>query len=172
MKLININASPENSVTPGWHPTFPTAKKKQQGIRRRTYHTRVEYLPHWFRLKFGPLIICFSFPNDFNYSLLYCMLCEGTVLFATEFSAPSTRSDESRCSVKWSEGKVAQSCPTLCNPMDYTVHGILQAKILKWVAFPFSRGSSQPRDQTQVSCIEGRFFTSWATREAQEYWSG
>ena len=41
-----------------------------------------------------------------------------------------------------------------------------------WVAFPFSRGSSQPRDQTQVSWIAGRFFTSWATREAQEYWSG
>ena len=41
--------------------------------------------------------------------------------------------------------KVAQSCLTLCNPMDYIVHGILQAKILEWVAFPFSRGSSQPR---------------------------
>ena len=49
--------------------------------------------------------------------------------------------------------KVAQSCLTLCDPMDYTVHGILQARMLKWVAFPFSRGSSQPRDQTQVSCI-------------------
>ena len=43
--------------------------------------------------------------------------------------------------------KVAQSCPTLCDPMEYTVHGILQARILEWVAFPFSRGSSQPRDQ-------------------------
>ena len=49
--------------------------------------------------------------------------------------------------------------------MDYTVHGILQARILKWVTFPFSRGSSQPRDWTQVSRIAGRFFTSWATRE-------
>ena len=56
--------------------------------------------------------------------------------------------------------------------MDYTVHGILQARILEQVAFPFSRGSSQPRDQTQVSSIAGGFFTSWATREAQEYWSG
>ena len=54
----------------------------------------------------------------------------------------------------------------LCDPMDYTVHEILQARILEWVAFPFSRGSSQPRDQTQVSSIAGRFFTSWATREA------
>ena len=52
------------------------------------------------------------------------------------------------------------------------VHGTLQARILEWVAFPFSRGSSQPRDQTQVYLIVGGFFTSWATREAQEYWSG
>ena len=51
--------------------------------------------------------------------------------------------------------KVAQSCPTLCDPMHYTVHGILQARILEWVAFLFTRGSSQPRDQTQVSCIAG-----------------
>ena len=49
---------------------------------------------------------------------------------------------------------------TLCDPMDYRVHGILQAGILEWVAFSFSRGSSQPRDQTQVSCTAGRFFTS------------
>ena len=56
--------------------------------------------------------------------------------------------------------------------MYYTVHGILQARILEWVAFPFSRGSSQPRDQTRVSCIAGRFFTSWATREgAQPKWA-
>ena len=50
--------------------------------------------------------------------------------------------------------KVAQSCPTLCNHMDYTVHGILQGRIPEWVAFPFSRGSSQPRDQTQVSVLQ------------------
>ena len=56
--------------------------------------------------------------------------------------------------------------------MDYAVHVILQAKILECVAFPFARGSSQPRDQTQVSHIAGRFFTSWATREPQEFWSG
>ena len=52
-----------------------------------------------------------------------------------------------------------------------TVHGILQARILEWAAVPFSRGSSQPRDGTQVSSIVGRFFTSWVTREVQEYWT-
>ena len=56
--------------------------------------------------------------------------------------------------------KVAQSCLTLCNPVDCTVHGILQARILEWVAIPFSRGSSQPRDSTQVSQTVGRFFAS------------
>ena len=65
------------------------------------------------------------------------------------------------------EVKVAQLRLTLCDPMDYTVHGILQAKILEWLAIPFSKESSKHRDQTQVSRIAGRFFTSWATREAQ-----
>ena len=65
---------------------------------------------------------------------------------------------------------VTQSCLTLCNPMGYTVHGIPQARILEWVAIPFSKGSSQPRDWTQVSHIAGSFFTSWATREAQCIW--
>ena len=105
-----------------------------------------------------------------------------------------------------SKVKVARSCPTLCNSMDYTVHGILQARkrvgslsllqgifptqgsnpglphcrrilyqlshkgsprILEWVAYPFSRGSSQPRNLTGVSCIAGRFFTNWSITEAQ-----
>ena len=55
--------------------------------------------------------------------------------------------------------------------MVHIVHGILQARILGWVAVPFLRGSSQPRDQTLVSSILGGFFTSWATREVHEYWN-
>ena len=62
--------------------------------------------------------------------------------------------------------KVIQSYLTLCDPVDCIVHGILQARILEWVAFPFSRGSSQSRDWTQISHIIGRFFTSWTTGEA------
>ena len=70
---------------------------------------------------------------------------------------------------KWSE--VTQSCLTLCDPMDcslpgFSVHGILQARILEWVTISFSRGSSRPRDRTWVSCIGGRCFNLWATREA------
>ena len=59
--------------------------------------------------------------------------------------------------------KVAQLCPNLCDPMEYTVHGILQIRILEWVAIPFSRGTSQPRNRTLVSCMAGRFFTVWAS---------
>ena len=63
-------------------------------------------------------------------------------------------------------GKAAQPCPTLRDPMDYTIHGILQARMLEWAAFPFSRGSSQPRVD---SLLAGRLFTHWATREAPLY---
>ena len=62
--------------------------------------------------------------------------------------------------------KVAQSCLTPCESMDCIVHGILQARILERVAFPFSSRSSQTKNQTRVSCIAGIFFTSWVTREA------
>ena len=66
---------------------------------------------------------------------------------------------------------VAQLCLTLWDPMDCSptgssIHGIFQARILEWVAIPFSRGSSQLSHRTQVSCIIGRFFMVWATREA------
>ena len=71
---------------------------------------------------------------------------------------------------KWSHIAVlvAQLCPTLCDlmncsPPGFSVHGILQARILEWIAIPFSRRSSWPRDWNQVSCFVGRFFTVWAT---------
>ena len=80
-----------------------------------------------------------------------------------------------------SESEVAQSCLTLCDPMDCSlqcssVNGIFQARVLEWGAIAFSRGSSQPRDQTWVSRIIGRCFTIWATREVQQraksIWNG
>ena len=69
-----------------------------------------------------------------------------------------------------SESEVTQLCPTLCDPMDCSlpsssIHGILQARILEWIAISFSRGSSRPRDRTQVSHIGGRCFNLWATRK-------
>ena len=68
--------------------------------------------------------------------------------------------DHKNLSLFFLKVKVAQLCPTLCDPMDYTVHGIFQARILEWVAFPFSKESSQLRDQTQVSCTVAGFFTN------------
>ena len=69
---------------------------------------------------------------------------------------------------------IAQSCLILCNPIDYslpgsTLHGILQARILEWIAIPFSRGSSLSRGWTWVSCVAGRFFNVWAIREYQKF---
>ena len=66
---------------------------------------------------------------------------------------------------------VTPSCPILCDPKDcsspgFSVHEILQARILEWISIPSSRGISQPRDRTLVSCIAGRFFTIWATRKS------
>ena len=68
--------------------------------------------------------------------------------------------------------KGAQSCPDLCDltgcsPPGSSVHGILQARVLEWVAMPFSRGAPQPRHRTWVSCFAGRLFANWTTREAQ-----
>ena len=74
------------------------------------------------------------------------------------------------------ESEVAQSCPTLCDPMDCSlpgssVHGTFQARILEWAAISFSKESSQPRDRTQASCIVGRRFTVWAIREFYNMYS-
>ena len=74
------------------------------------------------------------------------------------------KSDDDLCGNVTLCGLVAQSCPTLCDPTDcsppdFSVHGILQARILEWIAIPFSRETSQPRDRALVSCIAGRFFT-------------
>ena len=71
----------------------------------------------------------------------------------------------------WSESEVTQSCLTLCDPMNcrlpgFSIHGIFQARVLKWVAISFSRVCSWPRDQIRVSHIAGRHLTVWATREA------
>ena len=96
-------------------------------------------------------------------------------VFSNELALCWLRSKENRWKIKWRPWlllEVAQSCLTLCNPMDcslpgFSIHGIFQARVLEWVATPFSWGSSQPRDQTRVSCTVGRRFTLWATREAQ-----
>ena len=83
--------------------------------------------------------------------------------FASSYFSPFFRLE--------SESEVAQSCLTLCDPMDCSlsgssIHGIFQARVLEWISISFSRGSSQPRNRTRVSCIAGRRFILWDTREA------
>ena len=125
-------------------------------------HRALDWAP-WVIQKF-PLAMCFTHGNVFV-SMLFSQ-------FLPRSSSPSCVQKSVFYAGISTEVKVivAQSCPTLCDPMDYSqpgssVHGILQARILEWAAIPFSRGSSQPRHQTQVSHTVGRFFTFWATRE-------
>ena len=82
------------------------------------------------------------------------------IVVTTSNLFPNTQVPIPSSSLAEYSGVVVQSCLTLCDPMHYTIHGILQTRIREWVAFPFSRGSSQPRDRTQVSCIAGGFFTN------------
>ena len=90
--------------------------------------------------------------------------------------AHTSSSTQNSCRVHWVKwvSEVAQPCLILCDPMDCSLpgsslHGILQARVLEWVAISFSRGSSRPRDWTPVSCIAGRRFNLWATREALSF---
>ena len=82
----------------------------------------------------------------------------------------------SRSTKLWKHSsEVDQSCPTLCNPMDWSlpgssIHGIFQARVLEWVAISFSRGSSQPRDRTQVSRVVGRCFLYCLSHQGSPVW--
>ena len=109
----------------------------------------------------------YSLSYSFTYFPIACIICVFNIpyyIISTDHSLFSqllaTSGENLQCV------KVAQSCLTLCDPRDHTVHGILQARLLEWVAFPFSRGSSQLRDQTQVFRTAGGFFTSCTTRKA------
>ena len=93
-----------------------------------------------------------------------CFLC--SILFVPRFRSPQQGIDSDSLGNCYPVCMCAQSCPTLCNPMECSppvssVHGISQGRILEWVAISFSRISSQPRDQTQaISCIADGFFTT------------
>ena len=95
----------------------------------------------------------------------FCKAWKESVVFPISLIAQLVKSPPAMQEIDWLIE--SQLCPALCDPMNYTVHGILQARILEWVTFLFSRGSSQPRDRIQVSRIASRVFTSWATREVQ-----
>ena len=111
-----------------------------------------EELESWeVEIKSSRQIFSFVTQNNLSKQSSYTV----PILYPGQATVPNTSISPFRPLVK-----AAQSFPTLCNPMDYTVHGALQARILDWVADPLSRGSSQPRDQTRVSRIAGGFFTS------------
>ena len=125
-----------------WGTNLLSLSSNDEAIRMA--HT-LNCFPKWqngFTLDLGPLLTLWF--SDQRWTI--CSLLRGVLCSESESESHSVMSDS-------------------LGP-----HGLLQARILEWVALLFSRGSSQPRDRTQVSCIAGRFFTSWATREAQEHW--
>ena len=132
---------------------------------------------------FLPPIVYYEMQTDFH--LIWIRVGVGTSDFLIGFFKSKCQEAGRKSKLKQKHGAhsgdvcvlITQSCQTPCDHLDgrppgSSVHGILQARILEWAAFPISRGFSRPRDWTQVSPIAGIFFTSWTTREAQEYWSG
>ena len=127
-------------------------QKRPQNLNvfEKSYNLRLKF--YLFELEVTRVILI---------ALLSHLMLSRVRLFATPWTvalqAPLSIdfSRQEYCKVK---GKVAQSCPILCDPVDYTAQGILQARIPEWVVFPFSRGSSQFRDRAQVSHMAGGFF--------------
>ena len=132
---------------------------------------------HWASLQSPFLSSPFCWPTPF---WLACLIQQNVPIMGIRLSLRLVFTWRSRRKGSWDflqppavlglalKVLVVQSCPTVCDPMDcippdFSVHRILQARMLAWVAISFSRGSSWPRDRTQVSCIVGRLFTVWAT---------
>ena len=94
---------------------------------------------------------------------LYCPIKSIDLIIPIKFGDTVLLSSTQNHLKEWMKEKVkvTQSCPTLCEPMDYTDHGTLQTRLLEWVAFPFSSRSSWLRNQIGVSCIAGGFLTNW-----------
>ena len=114
----------------------------------------------------------FSPPGSSIHGILQARILEWVAIsFSRGSSQPRDQTSNSCFGIAWFELTFTQiNCLTLydltvCSLPAPSIHGILQARILEWISIPFSRGSSQPRDQTWFSCIAGRFFTTWAIRE-------
>ena len=147
----------EKVISPSYSSTILTPRKSEMMFIRWTRQGKAV----WRKGTSGQI------PNSFKYhtmkSELYHMMCNAESVKVRDWQYPMCFKE------LWRQGKVKMKVAQLCQTL--RSHGLL-AKILEWVAFPFSMGSSQPRDWTQVSHIADRFFASWAIREDQEYWSG
>ena len=162
---------------------FTIAKIKKKKLHRSWEKIKMTEIKHYIicldRVIFPNWFLCLmQFHSKFEHFLVLCGNWETNskmymVMKSTHNSKAILRSKKKEYlfyqlfSESEKKVKVTQSCLTLCDPMDYTVHGILQARI-GCIAFPFSRGCSQPRDWIQVPHMAGGFFSSWATRETQE----
>ena len=146
------------SSTPAFHMTYSAYKLNKQGDNIQAWRTS---FPNWIQfVVLCPVLTVASWPT---YRFLRGQVRWYGISISLRIFHSLLRSTQSSVST--------QSCPTILRPMDCSppgssVHGILQAGILKWVSIPFSRGPSWLRHQTWVSGIGGRFFTIWATWEA------
>ena len=171
-------------------PQLVIATSLVTGMRSVSSHRIfLSYLHHARELEFCSSLNCFSaLSRSNNWPCCFCSFwTSSSQIRVIAFILPSKTPHLNPrglllLSLKWNSVKppsrgfgrsvlVTQLCLTLCDPMEHSslgssVYGILQARILEWVAIPFSRKSSWPRDWTWVSCIAGRFFTVWATKEA------
>ena len=158
-----------------WYPYTQNLKDRVLNIKAKLLISRREYL--WPSVQFSCSVVSDSlWPHGLQHprTLLTFMSIESVMPYNhLILSSPSP--PVFNLSQHQSESEVAQSCPTLCDPMEplsgSSVHEIFQARVLEWVAISFSRGSSQPRGWTRVSCIRNRHFTIWATREVSRVFS-
>ena len=134
-----------------------------EGLNPGLLHRRwiLYRLSHWGNPRILEWIACpFSRVSSWprNWTRVSCIAGR----FFTSWATRETQSESVSCSVMSDSAWTGSDC----DPPGSSIPGILQARILEWVAYPFSRGSSPPRNQTGVSCIADRFFTSWACKEA------
>ena len=163
-----------NSLYVGYHDVTVEGKERWQNLMMALQAFAGEERPMSF-------LLTFHWPKKIRFPSLLIRSQEVNSSLRNGLGANSSRAYFHHNIMNGSQGPhlkcwvslcvlVAQSCPTLwdpmdCNPPGSSVHEIFQARILEWVAISFSRGSSQPRDRTRVSCTAGKFFTNWATRE-------
>ena len=145
-------------TTTGEWPPLPASRESSQAASKSQSSQKINKLK-----KINVAVSCQKKVMVLMHSVNTCLWCAFIIWRDVILLLSSPRSFFSMCVL------VTQSCPTLhnstdCSPSGSSVHRIFQARMLEWVSIPFSRGSSQPRDRIQVSCIAGGFFTVWVTR--------
>ena len=137
-----------------WSFSFSTSPSNK-------YSGLISFRTDWFDL----LAVQWTLKSLLQHHISKASILRCSAFFMVQLSHPSMTTAKT---IALTENE-SQLCPTIWDPMYYTVHGILQATILEWIAYPFSGWIFLTQESNQVSCIAGRFFTNWAMREAQSF---